>query len=158
MFSVVDYLLPANRRDSIHPDSFTLYDTGRRERVIGLCRYLQSNHYLTSCLVFYERLDSTLSRMNHTSDHITSDTKRIIDRLFNPTVLFISLNEASQLLGIAKSTAHKAVKETGELCPGVPVKQVSNTRRFVVSTAHLRSIYGANNPQAGIDIENTFLP
>jgi hypothetical protein len=158
MFPVVDYLLPANRRDSIHPDFLSLYDTGRRERIVGLCRYLQSNHFLTFCLVFDERLDSTLPFMNHTSDHVTSDTERIIDRLFNPTVLFISLNEASQLLGIAKSTAHKAVKETGELCPGVPVKQVSNTRRFVVSTAHLRSIYGANNPQAGIDIENTFLP
>ena len=158
MFPSVDYLLPGNCGDSIHPDFLTLYDAGRRERIVGLCRYLLSNHFLTFCLVNCKRLDSMLARMTNYTQAPKTDTERIIDRLFNPTVLFISLNEASQLLGIAKSTAHKAVKETGELCPGVPVKQVSNTRRFVVSTAHLRSIYGANNPQAGIDIENTFLP
>ena len=94
---------------------------------------------------------------NHTQVPNT-DNQRIIDRLFNPQVLFIGLHEASALLGIAKSTAHKAVKTTGELCPGVPAKQVGHTRRFVVSTAHIRAIYGADKPQVGIDIENSFLP
>lgn len=122
---------------------------------------MPSNHCLNPYLVNCEHLDSTLGVMtNHTqvSTQEKSAQERAIQRMFDPSVLYLSLNEAAQLLGIAKSTAHKAVKETGQLLPGVPVQRVSNTRRFIVSTFHLRTHWGANSPTAGIDIDNTFLP
>lgn len=122
---------------------------------------MPSNHYLTFYLVNCVHLDITLGVMtNHTQAPTQEKTpqERAIERLFDPSVLYLSLNEAAQLLGIAKSTAHKAVKETGQLLPGVPVQRVSNTRRFIVSTFHLRTHWGANNATAGIDIGNTFLP
>ena len=117
--------------------------------------------YLTFYLKNCVHLDCTLGSMtNHTQAPTKgkSPQERAIQRLFDPQVLFLTLHEAAQLLGIAKSTAHKAVKETGQLLPGVPVQQVGNTRRFVVSTFHLRTHWGANSATAGINIENTFLP
>lgn len=86
------------------------------------------------------------------------DRQRLIDRMFNPQVLFIGLHEAAAILGIAKSTARKAVDESGELCPGVPVNQIGHRRRYVVSTAHLRAKYGADRPSVGVSHDNTFSP
>lgn len=87
----------------------------------------------------------------------TQPNIQVIERVFNPTVLFVSLADAAVLLGIAKSTAHNAVHQLKfdnsvdgkpntpvELCPGLPVIKIG--RRYLVSTLALRNLYGATRP------------
>jgi hypothetical protein len=61
------------------------------------------------------------------------------------------MSQAAAILGIAKSTAHKVVHETGRLCEGVPVLRFG--KRQVVSTFHLRAALGIDLP-AGVDHDN----
>lgn len=70
--------------------------------------------------------------------------------LQDPARVTVSVSQAAQILGIAKSTAHNAYKTTGYLCAGVPVMQVG--RRCVVSVFYLRAALGmteqgSNDPQ-----------
>jgi hypothetical protein len=67
-----------------------------------------------------------------------------IDLLLDPTRLVVSLSQASEILGIAKSTGHNAYKATGLLMEGVPVLKVG--KRRVISTMKLRSALGIEEP------------
>lgn len=61
------------------------------------------------------------------------------DRIHDPNVHFVSIAEAADFLGIAKSTAYAAAT-TGELCAGIPIAKIG--RRYLVATAHLRQLAG----------------
>lgn len=61
------------------------------------------------------------------------------DHIHDQTVHFVSIAEAADFLGIAKSTAYAAAK-TGELCAGIPIAKIG--RRYLVATAHLRQLAG----------------
>jgi len=61
--------------------------------------------------------------------------------LTDPNVLFLSLGDAAAMLGIPRSTAHRAAKRTGELIAGVPVRQFRNgtgRARWIVPAEALR--------------------
>ena len=58
----------------------------------------------------------------------------------DPKVLVISLAHACEVLGIAKSTATHAYKDTGCLIEGVPVLKVG--KRALVSATLLREKLG----------------
>jgi hypothetical protein len=64
--------------------------------------------------------------------------------LADPTRVTVSVSQASMILGIAKSTAHSAYKQTGFLMAGVPVLRLG--KRCVVSVSHLRSVLGYPEP------------
>lgn len=53
------------------------------------------------------------------------------------TRVCVSISQAAQILGVAKSTAHVAYKKTGCLTDGVPVMRVG--ARLVVSLGALRT-------------------
>jgi len=61
--------------------------------------------------------------------------------IYDPLIRFVSIAVAADFLGIAKSTAYDAA-HTGELCEGVPVVRIG--RRYLVATAHLRTIAGTD--------------
>lgn len=75
---------------------------------------------------------------------MTEPTERIKpsanDLLNDPNRVTVSVSQASSILGIAKSTAHSAYKQTGFLMAGVPVLRIG--KRCVVSIAHLRAALG----------------
>lgn len=73
-----------------------------------------------------------------------NSTNNPMDLLLDPTRVTVSVSQAAQILGIAKSTAHSAYKSTGYLCAGVPVMQVG--RRCVVSVFYLRAALGIGEP------------
>jgi hypothetical protein len=56
----------------------------------------------------------------------------------------VSIEQATSILGIAKSTAHHANRRTGFLMDGVPVFRVG--RKCLVSVAHLRAALGLVEP------------
>jgi hypothetical protein len=60
--------------------------------------------------------------------------------LSDPHIVTVSITEAAEILGVARSTAHAHYKRTGELVPSVPVLRVG--KRCVVSLAHLRAALG----------------
>ena len=66
------------------------------------------------------------------------------DLLSDPTKVTISVSQAAEVLGVARTTALHAYQRTGELISGVPVYRVG--RRCVVSTAHLRAALGVPEP------------
>lgn len=68
--------------------------------------------------------------------------------LNDPARLVVSVSQASECLGISRSTAHYAYRDTGFLTTGVPVLRVG--RRCVVATAHLRTILGIADPAPDI--------
>jgi len=55
------------------------------------------------------------------------------------TRVCVSISQAAQILGIAKSTAHVAYKKTGCLIDGVPVMRIGGSARLVVSLGALRT-------------------
>ena len=65
--------------------------------------------------------------------------------LLDPGRITISVSQAADVLGIAKSTAHNAYKSTGVLMEGVPVLRVG--KRRVVSVMHLRAALGYAEPE-----------
>jgi len=67
------------------------------------------------------------------------------DLLLDPKRVTISVSQAADVLGIAKSTAHNAYKETGVLMEGVPVLRVG--KRRVVSVTLLRAALGYAEPE-----------
>jgi hypothetical protein len=64
--------------------------------------------------------------------------------LADPARVTVSVSQAAEILGVARSTAHAHYKRTGELAPGVPVLRVG--KRCVVSLAHLRTVLGLAQP------------
>lgn len=66
------------------------------------------------------------------------------DVLYDPTVHAISIAEACLILGIARSTASHAIRQTGVLVEGVPVMRTG--KRQMVSTTHLRGVLGIPQP------------
>ena len=67
----------------------------------------------------------------------TKQTPSPAEMLNDPTRVCVSISQAAQILGVAKSTAHMAYKKTGCLIEGVPVMRVG--ARLVVSLGALRS-------------------
>ena len=70
---------------------------------------------------------------------------RPFDLLLDPGRVTISVSQAADVLGIAKSTAHNAYKESGVLMEGVPVLRVG--KRRVVSVTLLRAALGYAEPE-----------
>jgi len=68
-----------------------------------------------------------------------SPHKQLLDR----KRFSMSVSDAAIVLDIAKSTAHNAIKKTGQLCEGVPVLKVG--QRYVVSTKLLRIALGLDS-------------
>ena len=67
------------------------------------------------------------------------------DLLLDPGRVTISVSQTADVLGIAKSTAHNAYKESGVLMEGVPVLRVG--KRRVVSVTLLRAALGYAEPE-----------
>lgn len=78
----------------------------------------------------------------------THDNKQGV--LYDTTVHAISVAEASEILGIARSTASHAIRKTGVLVEGVPVMRVG--KRQMVSTTHLREVLGIPQPLRLFDV------
>jgi hypothetical protein len=74
----------------------------------------------------------------------TNSTTNPMELLLDPMRVTVSVSQAAQILGIAKSTAHSAYNSTGYLCAGVPVMKVG--RRCVVSVFYLRAALGISEP------------
>lgn len=65
--------------------------------------------------------------------------------LTDPNRITVTITEAADILGIARTTAFYAASKTGQIIDGVPVIRIttrSNRERRVVSTAHLRAALG----------------
>jgi hypothetical protein len=82
---------------------------------------------------------------NMTTEKETIQSTQPFDLLLDPRRVTISVSQAADVLGIAKSTAHNAYKETGVLMEGVPVLQVG--KRRVVSVTLLRAALGYAEPE-----------
>lgn len=67
----------------------------------------------------------------------TKQTPTPAEMLNDPNRVCVSISQAAQILGVAKSTAHMAYKKTGCLIDGVPVMRVG--ARLVVSLGALRA-------------------
>jgi hypothetical protein len=87
--------------------------------------------------------DDQISNMTREKESIQSTQP--FDLLLDPRRVTISVSQAADVLGIAKSTAHNAYKETGVLMEGVPVLQVG--KRRVVSVTLLRAALGYAEPE-----------
>lgn len=79
-------------------------------------------------------------------EHPSKPQKQPADLLKDPELVTVSVSQAAQILGVARSTAHKQYSTTGLLMPGVPVLKVG--KRCVVSLAHLRAALGLPEPIA----------
>tara|TARA_R110002126_G_scaffold19142_1_gene72149 strand:+ start:401 stop:622 length:222 start_codon:yes stop_codon:yes gene_type:complete len=68
----------------------------------------------------------------------------LMDWVNDKTTLFVGIEEASSALGISIQTVKKAVKETGELIPGVKAINVGTGSRVFLrfSTLELRKAAG----------------
>lgn len=71
---------------------------------------------------------------------LTKTRRQPAELLADPDLVTVSITEAAEILGVARSTAHAQYKRTGELVPNVPVLKVG--KRCVVSLAHLRAALG----------------
>jgi len=65
--------------------------------------------------------------------------------LTNPDITTISLAEACLILGVGRTTAFNAYKQTGYLMDNVPAIRVG--KRIVISLAHLRNALGYSQIQ-----------
>ena len=81
--------------------------------------------------------------MTFTDTHIRP-AQLASELLADPARVTVSVSQAAEILGVARSTAHAHYKRTGELAPGVPVLRVG--KRCVVSLAHLRTVLGLAQP------------
>jgi len=84
--------------------------------------------------------------MNTTKGHEKPSLRAI---LTDPNRITITITEAADVLGIARTTAFHAAATTGQIIAGVPVIRIStrsNRERRVVSTAHLRAALGIAEP------------
>ena len=84
--------------------------------------------------------------MDHTQKQVSNKTHQINphDLLDDPNIVTVTVNQAALILGIAKSTAHKAYKKTGFLL-GDQVPVLVCGSRTIVSIADLRA--ALNYPQ-----------
>ena len=82
---------------------------------------------------------------NMTREKETTQSTQPFDLLLDPGRVTISVSQAADVLGIAKSTAHNAYKESGVLMEGVPVLRVG--KRRVVSVTLLRAALGYAEPE-----------
>ena len=80
-----------------------------------------------------------------TQETNSSQQTQPFDLLLDPKRVTISVSQAADVLGIAKSTAHNAYKESGVLMEGVPVLRVG--KRRVVSVTLLRAALGYAEPE-----------
>jgi hypothetical protein len=87
--------------------------------------------------------DDQISNMTREKD--TTQSTQPFDLLLDPRRVTISVSQAADVLGIAKSTAHNAYKESGVLMEGVPVLRVG--KRRVVSVTLLRAALGYAEPE-----------
>jgi hypothetical protein len=85
---------------------------------------------------------------NNRTAHTATNTSCPLDLLRDPKRATVSVSQAAAILGVAKSTAHAAYKQTGYLSPGVPVMQVG--RRYTVSVFHLRAALGMTDPDGDL--------
>lgn len=69
-----------------------------------------------------------------------------VEILHDPKTVAVSISQASEILGIAKSTAHNAYRQTGYLCAGVPVLRVG--KRCIVPITYLRAALGLTEKQS----------
>ena len=70
----------------------------------------------------------------------TKDRRSAIEQIMDVEVLLISVKNASELLGVACSTARYAIKTTGQITTGIPVIKVGG--RYKVPTAEMRKSLG----------------
>lgn len=78
------------------------------------------------------------------TDTLKRTARQPSELLSDPAIVTVSVSQAAEILGVARSTAHAHYKRTGELAPGVPVLRVG--KRCVVSLAHLRAALGLPEP------------
>jgi len=71
------------------------------------------------------------------------------DVLYDASIHAVSVAQAAEILGIARSTASHAIRKTGVLVEGVPVMRVG--KRQLVSTPHLRDVLGIPQPPRPLD-------
>jgi len=67
--------------------------------------------------------------------------------LLDPTRFTLSIGEAADALGVARSTAYNEARRTGFVTAGVPVIQIG--KRLVVSANLLRQALCVDLPAAG---------
>lgn len=75
----------------------------------------------------------------------TTPTTNPLDLLRDPNRATVSVSQAAEILGVAKSTAHAAHKKTGCLGADIPVLRIG--RRYTVSVFHLRAALGIDSPE-----------
>ena len=86
------------------------------------------------------------SHTYHTETRLTMTTTHdeIRELLFDTSIHAVSVAQAAEILGIARSTASHAIRKTGVLVEGVPVMRVG--KRQLISTTHLRDVLGIPQP------------
>jgi len=75
---------------------------------------------------------------------MTTTHDEITELLFDTSIHAVSVAQAAEILGIARSTASHAIRKTGVLVEGVPVMRVG--KRQLISTTHLRDVLGIPQP------------
>lgn len=70
--------------------------------------------------------------------------------LYDTSIHAVSVAQAAQILGIARSTASHAIRKTGVLVEGVPIMRAG--RRQLISTTHLRDVLGIPQPLRLFDV------
>ena len=75
---------------------------------------------------------------------MTTTPDEMRELLFDTSVHAVSVAQAAEILGIARSTASHAIRKTGVLVDGVPVMRVG--KRQLISTTHLRDVLGIPQP------------
>jgi len=63
-----------------------------------------------------------------------------LEQIMDVGVLTMSIEKTCELLGVARSTAHYAIKTTGQIATGIPVVKVGG--RYKVPTAGIRKCLG----------------
>lgn len=81
--------------------------------------------------------------------HQNNQNRTPTELLHDPTRVCVSVSEAAQILGVAKSTAHSAYASTGCLIDGVPVMRVG--KRLMVSLYALRAALAIDEPSVNDD-------
>ena len=79
-----------------------------------------------------------------TRQTMTTTHDELRDALYDTSIQAVSVAQAAEILGIARSTASHAIRKTGVLVEGVPVMRVG--KRQLISTTHLRDVLGIPQP------------
>ena len=91
-------------------------------------------------------ISTSTSHTYHTETRqpMTTTQADLRDLLYDTSIHAVSVAQAAEILGIARSTASHAIRKTGVLVEGVPVMRVG--KRQLVSTTHLRDVLGIPQP------------